>query len=348
MTERALTKTQKSSPLPLSWGQICFGFFSLFCLFLLLRNAELAISYIHKGLLLCARTVIPSLFPFMVLSELLISGGADRLLPRWLARPMERLLFLPREGCCAILLGWICGFPVGARCVCMAYDRGSLSKEQAERALCISNSPSSAFLINAVGISLWDSRRFGLTLYATVLGVSLLYGILLGQQSKKRHWEHDDPNTALSPLTANPLSGAALFTQSVRSATGSILLVCAYILFFSAFVGTLGVILGRFGVSVPLRSGIFAFFEISGGMSAAAELENAFLAACLSAFAAGWSGLSVHFQVLSVSEGRGLSFGQYFRSKLLQGLLCALIFGILLILFPSLTSPTQGSNAVGF
>lgn len=55
-------------------GQLCFGFFALFCLFLILRNPDVAIEYITSGLRLCAVTVIPSLFPFLVLSELIVSG----------------------------------------------------------------------------------------------------------------------------------------------------------------------------------------------------------------------------------------------------------------------------------
>ena len=47
-----------------------------FCFLLVLRNADAAVEYMGRGLTLCARTVIPSLFPFMVLSELLVSSGA--------------------------------------------------------------------------------------------------------------------------------------------------------------------------------------------------------------------------------------------------------------------------------
>lgn len=57
-------------------GQLCFGFFALFCLLLILRNPDTAIEYMTSGLRLCARTVIPSLFPFLVLSELIVSGAS--------------------------------------------------------------------------------------------------------------------------------------------------------------------------------------------------------------------------------------------------------------------------------
>ena len=124
-------------------GQLCFGFFALFCLFLILRNPDVAIEYITSGLRLCAVTVIPSLFPFLVLSELIVSGGIGRLLLRPVSGLLAGLFRLPPDGCCAILLGMFCGFPVGARAAVSAYDAGRLTRDEAERVICASTNPSS-------------------------------------------------------------------------------------------------------------------------------------------------------------------------------------------------------------
>ncbi len=63
-----------------SAGQVGFLLMSTFCFILVLRNSDAAIEYMGRGLTLCARTVIPSLFPFMVISELLVSSGAGEAL----------------------------------------------------------------------------------------------------------------------------------------------------------------------------------------------------------------------------------------------------------------------------
>ena len=114
------------------------------------------------------------------------------------------------------------------------------------------------------------------------------------------------------------------------------LLVCAYVIFFSTLVGTLQLIFSQFALTEGWKASIFSLFEISSGMSHASALGNTTLAALLCAFTAGWSGLSVHCQVMSVCDDCNLSFRRYFLSKLLQGLLCALLFGLLIRLFPDL------------
>lgn len=329
-------------------GQILFGAFGVFCLLLLLKNSELAILYMNRGLLLCAKTIVPSLFPFLVLSELLISGGVATHLPKRMIKPLEKLFDLPADGCIAVLLGLFCGFPVGAKCTVLAYRKGALTKEEAERALCFSNNPSSAFLISAVGTSLFGNRKLGMAIYLTSLLCSVLCGVTLSflrrrkvKKEKKEYSRTNTPHISYATAQASPLKGATLFTSSVRSATESMLLVCAYVVFFSTLVGTLQLILGQFSLPAEFLAFFFCFFEISSGASVAAALSNSFCAAMLCAFAAGWSGLSVHCQILSVCDGCGLSFRRYSLTKLAQGLLCALLIGLLLSLFPSLLIPQE-------
>ena len=322
-------------------GQVLFGLFSVFCLLLILRNANIAITYMSRGLHLCARTVVPSLFPFMVLSELIVSAGIVNRLPNTLLAPFRRLWGVSNAGGCAVILGMLCGFPIGAKCAVRAYEEGQMTQEETERVLCFSNNPSSAFLISTVGFSLWGNRRFGTALYATVLGVSALTGVALNL-TRKRHQKNTLAGCDVISRSISAPKGARLFTEAIKSATGSMLLVCAYVIFFSTLVGTLGLVLNAWHAPTWVCSVLFCLFELSGGVSQASALDPPLLAALFCAFSAGWSGLSVHCQVLSVCDGKGLSFRKYFLCKLAQGLLCALFFGLVLHLFPDLTVPAQG------
>lgn len=343
MTAQPNPFRHKSKIPELTPGQFCFGLLSIFCLFLILRNSDTAIEYMNRGLRLCAKTVIPSLFPFMVISELIVSGGIGATVFRPIAPLLQRLFRIPEAGCCAVLLGMLCGFPVGAKCAMTAFDRGKLTRAEAERVLTFSNNPSSAFLINAVGVSLWGNRKFGVALYVTVLASQLLTGALFARLPLRQ----TSPEEFAPP--APPQSrrtGAGFFTDAIRSACFSMLLVCAYVIFFSALVGTLSLLLDAIKLPAWIKASVFCIFELSGGMSAAASLSAPLSAALLCAFAAGWSGLSVHCQILSVCDGRGLRFRSYFLAKLLQSGLCVLLFGAILFAFPELTVPAQEAATI--
>ena len=343
MTEN-LARARKSILANATAGSLCLGFLSLFCLALFLRNPNVAISYMNRGMQICVRTVIPSLFPFMVISEAILSSGIGALLIRPISPLLQKLFRLSETGACALLLGMLCGFPIGAKCTAIALDRGQIDREEAARLLAFSNSPSSAFLISAVGISLWKSRQIGVALLLTVLITQLLTGLLLAGLPNKRK-KTEPPLPLFEQGKARPLgTSLSCFTDAVKSSALGMLTVCAYVIFFSTLSGALGLILDGLGASTVLKASTFCFLELSGGMSAASAIPNAKTALLLSAFCAGWSGLSVHCQILSVCDGRGLRWRSYFLAKLLQGGVCAGIFAVFLACFPSLLQ-TVGSTA---
>ena len=83
MMRQAKKKKRKS----IGAGHIFFSVACVFMLLLVLKNSEIAIDYVTQGLKLSVKSVIPSLFPFMVISELIVRSGAASALSRPLARP---------------------------------------------------------------------------------------------------------------------------------------------------------------------------------------------------------------------------------------------------------------------
>ena len=314
-----------------TYGPLSICTFSLFCLLLFLKNSDLATHSVKEGLSLCATGLIPTLFPFLVLSELILSGNLLQRLLKKPTRPLQKLLRLSPTGCGALLLGLLCGFPVGAKCAVGAYDRGLLSHEEAERILLLSSVPSAAFLINVVGKSLLKSRGLGLLLLVCALLSSLTSGLLL---SPKRKQKEEPPRKKTPLFSPSPSGGASIFTGAVASATRGILLICAYVVFFSALSGALNGIFLRFHTPMVLQAVTHGILELSGGVHRAAILFPTAIALPLCAFFVGWSGISVHFQILSLCEGRGFRFRSYFLGKLLQGILCVLFCTLLRMMPP--------------
>lgn len=302
-----------------SRGALFFCIISAFSLIMILKNSQIAIAYMQTGLRLCATSVIPSLFPFMVISELLVASGFGNFFGKLLGAPIGKIFGVSGEASTALLLGTVCGFPVGAKTAISLYDRGRISKQEAERLMIFCNIPSSGFLISAVGVSLYSSHRFGVFLLVSALFSSLLTGLIARFLHPRPI--HQGANSA--PLSL-PAIGVATFTSAIAAATASVLSVCACVVFFTSIIGCLAHTLGATSFSPVLEALLFSIFEISSGIGAAASVESAVTSAALCGFAVGWSGLSVHFQILSLGADRGISFTPYFASKLLQGILCAI------------------------
>ena len=301
-----------------------------FLLFLI--RSSVAIKYMKKGLDLCAGAVIPSLFPFMIISELLIQSGVGQRVGRLLVKPTRLLFGISEAGACAFVLGAICGFPIGTKTLCSLYDRGEISSREFSRALTFCNNPGSAFIISAVGVSLLGSVELGITLYGCVLLSAVIVGVFeriffgkIGDGQSK---------SGYSAIAFERKGAIEVFTSAIQSSAISMVTVCAYVVFFSSFVGCIGSIIAQAAIPSAVTAMIFGFFEISSGMGAAVEVGSPLVAVILCAAGAGWSGLSVHFQIITICSGRGVSFKPFFIAKAAQGLICAALMWVALKIFP--------------
>lgn len=318
---------------------------------LLLIRSDVAVEYMKKGLKLCANTVIPSLFPFMAVSELIVRSGLGAKVGKPLSRPVKGIFGVGEGGACAFILGIVCGFPIGAKTIATMLERGEISKNEAERALTFCNNPGSAFVISAVGVSLFGSMRLGITLYVCVLLSAITVGgaarLIIGKKSSSIEkstistlgtLRSSLPNDSEghSPAPQSPaLSSASItvFTSAIQSSATSMLTVCALVAFFSSFVGILGAFLSDAGAPKILTAAIFGIFELSSGVGMAAELTPR-AAILLTAAALGWSGLSVHLQVMTACAGQSISFKPYIIAKMCQGAVCSALTASVLKLFP--------------
>ena len=312
--------TGKEARISFGRGQffLCLALF--FCHALFLRNHRIATDAVLSGLSLCAKAVVPSLFPFLVLSSMLVEGNFDTLV----FAPLARRFGWNPSAFCAVLLGLFCGAPVGARALSEACDKGKLKKEKAERLLCLVGSPSLPFVVGTVGGVFLGSLRAGWLLWLSTLPGLLLCALLFcrtrgGRQDKQ---EFFSPAPRVGTLLGNAMT----------SATKSVLLVAAYVVFFSALFSALRYSFAAFDLSPALSAFFYCLAELSGGLREAASLAPA-LALPLCGFAVGFSGFAVLFQILSLTDRQNLSPKFYLPAKLLQGILSALLFPLLCRLF---------------
>ncbi|HJD32642.1 MAG TPA: hypothetical protein H9912_11995, partial [Candidatus Eisenbergiella stercorigallinarum] len=147
MLKRQLLKTKK--PLLLS-------LFTALTLSMLLEN-EKAFSLSLTGLNLWFEKMIPTLLPFMILSGILIRMNLSDSFARLFA-PLLRPIFRLSDSCLYVLvIGFLCGFPMGARVAAESLQHGKLDKKEASLMLSFCNNIGpiyfSGFVLNLFPVS---------------------------------------------------------------------------------------------------------------------------------------------------------------------------------------------------
>ncbi len=156
------------------YRDLMLGLALLCAVLALMRWPQESMAAARDGLALCGNVIIPSLFPFFVLSSLVVELGMSRYLGRLLEGVMAPL-FRVRGACAsALALGFVGGYPVGARTAIALYENGQCSKTEAERLLAFCNNSGPAFILGVVGTGIFASSRAGLLLYLAHMAASLL------------------------------------------------------------------------------------------------------------------------------------------------------------------------------
>lgn len=279
-------------------------FFSLLFILTCVLNIESVILGMRKALSLCAYSVIPSLFIFLVLSDITVS-----LITQNINTDFSPKLVL-------LLLGALCGFPVGA-CVCeRLISIGALKENEAKKFLPFCNVASPAFVIGAVGISMFNDKRIGLLLYFSLLIATLIPLIFI--KSEKQN-----------VVIHNTRKFSDIYFSAVENSIYAVLKICALICIFTVILSIVECNALKFCALI---------LEVSCGCALSASLfvGNPLLSISICGFCLGFSGICVHAQVISVAKNIKIQYSKFFLTKLIQGIFCCALSTVGYYLFFSL------------
>ena len=331
-----------------------------------------------NGLTLWATCVVPSLFPFFVITNLLSRTKVVDFVGKLLDKCMRPIFNVPGIGGFAFVMGLISGYPVGAKIVSDFRENGSITKDEGERMLAFTNNSGPLFIISSVGISLFGDTKTGLLLLSTHILSCITVGIILGKFSKKSDKEYrrnmnthtKNGNNLNSSKTVTFKNLGEVLGNSINNSISTILMIGGFVVIFSVIISILNQthaldifakflnpFLSTIGFDLefakPLLSGII---ELTNGVKQVAGVSIKAISqnVVLCAFLLGFGGFSVLLQVFSIVAKTDLSMKKYFIGKFMQGIIAAIYTFLALKLIPFLnldiveTSNLSTSNISSF
>ena len=301
-------------------------------LFLFLFFPDWVRKGVSSGLDLCVSAVLPSLFPFAVLSSYFVNMEYPKLVARPFASVSRRLFASDGRVFAVWVTGIIAGFPVGGKTAASMYRMGQIDKRSAQISAAFSNCPSPAFVIAFCG-GLFDSSFAGFSLFLILTLSSLISGVFVCRVFRESTAQSSfwDAGT----YTKDRPSVLSAFTESCVSGGEMMLTVCSYVTFFSAILSLADGLLLRLsvynGVSVALLRGLF---ELTAGISALYTIPlSQYRLFVTASFMLSMSGLCANMQVMSFLKRDGLSVKQYLVGRALITVLSVILASLVGLVF---------------
>lgn len=315
----------------------------LFLLLYLLAFPAGALSGARAGLLLWYRSVLPVLFPFMLLSGILMRLDLlERLLPV-VSRPFRAVFSCSEYGAFAILSGFLCGFPMGAKVTRDLESQGKISREEAFFLCGFVNNLSPSFILSFIAADQLQRPSLGLPLLFCILGPALLYGaagsrrlrraaLFPGRQSGEDfHAQKKEERFRRASLD---LQGTfAVIDSCIYDAVRNTVRLGAYIVMFSILGNA---VLALLPGKNPLALALTACIEVSSGIHLAASARLPLCAKYILVSALGsFGGLSALAQTASIASMDRPLLTHYIKSRVAITLL-SVLFSVGSVLLGSL------------
>lgn len=259
----------------------------------------------YNTLMLWFNTVIPSLFPFMIISSWLdfnisiTDNIADKICIKLFGIPSSLML--------VFVIGLLSGYPLGAKITAELYRRKQISKSTAQQLLSFCNNCGIVFIISAVSASMLKDRQAAVFFISITVFSALLTGFIHNLLFPQDNIKVIAPKTALSHTS---------FNSAIFSAIGTILTVGSCMIFFSVISESVFSLLPlKSDISKAFISGIFEFtrgVKLISVLNYGNKLKYSMIACILS-----WGGISVHLQTAAVAYDV-LSIPKYIFCKALS------------------------------
>lgn len=291
------------------------GFIVLFALY-----AGTCLPAIAEAVSMFLKSVLPSIFPFYVCANLLLNSpvcvrAADKISP-----VTQKLFGISGRGSFAILIGFVSGYPAGAKTSADLYNKNLITESEALTLSAFTNNCGPLFIIGTVGAGMLRNSQVGIGLWL----IHILSAFIVGMLFRNRKSSYSGKSTAYSPnrQISPRINTAALISNAMTDAMMSMIPIAAAIIFFAAFTA----LLNAMGI-IPSEIGwISGIIEITTGLSKL-TLSNMPYAVklCLISAISGWAGISVHIQVTGILTNAGLSCKKYICGKLCHMAISALL-----------------------
>jgi len=315
------------------FGNYFLTFFVILFGFGLIIFSSSNISAVNDSLNLFLNAVFPSLFPFLIVTELLTYTSVLDWLSSKFKYVMPILFNVSPIGVYPFIMGIISGYPVGARIVANLREQNRISKAEGEHLLIFTNNAGPLFIIGSVGCGLYLNSTIGFILYFVHFVSCIITGSLFGHIFMKNC--RNDLGSVSTNLSFETFGD--IVSSCIKKAFSTLSIVCGFVIIFSLIISMIRVcgILNLFN-NIWIEDICLGILEITTGIQMVSSISASSLMFHLvaTAFLLGLGGISVSLQVWSVISKTDLSIKPYIIGKIFNSFLSGFIMFVFLKIFP--------------
>ncbi|MCB2358377.1 sporulation integral membrane protein YlbJ [Clostridium estertheticum] len=309
---------------------------------------NICIKYTISGSKLFFNAIFPSLFPFLVVINIIIGYDGIHIYSKLLGNLICRPLKLPKECNFALLVSVLCGYPLGARYTCDLYEKNIIDLNSCERLLNIASNASPLFILGSVGTAMMFNPKLGYILLLSNILSCIFMGLII--PSKDYAFKIKYRSSNFSKAESSSLNIGIILKNSIEDAIKNTLSIGGFIVIFSVITGIIkdnvifNIVINKLSLIIGASSNfiegiLLGMLEMTNGCYLiSSSHSNLYVKLPVLSFLIAFSGLSIISQVYSYTYKYTVSIKKYITRKFFQGIISSILTIILYYIFLNISS----------
>lgn len=288
----------------------------LFVCFEMLTNANVIIVAVQNAYNIWAYSVFPSLFPFFVISSILIGLNFPRVIGE-IAKPLMNKIFrLKSDTVFIFLMSLLSGSPSNAKYTRELYLNGSISLDDANKILMFTHFSSPLFILGTI-TSFLDDKRVGVF----ILIIHYLSNVLIGLAIRNTNSINTEERKISLKKVLYEVSNttddiSSIVTKSIFNSINTIIMILGVISISTVIIT---IINNNFTFNKLTECIISGLIEMTNGLRVLGTLDISLkLKTTIAIFFISFGGLSVHLQVISIINDTKIKYKSFFFARIIH------------------------------
>lgn len=298
----------------------------LFIVSQMLLNSEIIILAVKDSLNIWKNNLFPSLFPFFIISSLLINYGFVEIISE-IFKPITKTLFKTSSNSSFIIfMSMISGIPSNAKYISELLDRNMITDKEANKLILFTQYSNPLFILGTIGTTLLKNSKLSFFILISHYFSNIILGLLL-RFVDTTTTDNNNSNILYDTLKKNNNFGEIVSTALINS-INTMLVILGIISFFNIIVT---IVNNFFKFNIITSSIITSIFEMTQGLVLLSYTNiNIKIKAILMCTIISFGGLSSHMQVMTILNKKKIRYTPYLIFRILHAIISGIIMYILI------------------
>lgn len=285
-----------------------------------LLNKTLVFNTISYSLNIWLSSIIPSLFPFFILSDILINYNITNYIPKTIKKIFTKLFNVSDNIITVFFLSIISGFPSSARNIRLMYEKKLITKEEASHSLIFTHFSNPLFILGTLSIFFLKNETLGIIILISHYLSNIILGIITRNYNTISNINYT--------LTTNKSQNfPSIMIKAIKNSIDTLLTILGTL---TCFLVLSSIIINRLNLNPYNSTLLKGILEITMGLKSLSLLNiNDIYKVVISSMFISFGGLSVHMQILSFLIDTDISYKPFFISRIFHSILSGILSYIL-------------------